>query len=134
MFFYLEKIMYVPKGYRAREAAARLRNNRKLVSDEVRAARSQALPDKVEAKEYHVESEITTSVQTAAEIADREAAEKLAAQEVADKEAAELAEKEAAELAEKENGEEANDKQVDDDSGGDADKAKSKKSNKNKAR
>lgn len=36
--------MYVPKGYRAREAAAKLRNNRKLVSDEVRAARAAALP------------------------------------------------------------------------------------------
>ena len=42
----LEIFMFGIKGYRAREAAARLRNNRNLVSEEVRAARYAVLPDK----------------------------------------------------------------------------------------
>ena len=91
------------KGYRAREAAAKLRNTRKLVTDDVRAARTGVLPDSVgDQPEAEVEVPATdeTISPTDAEVAAAEqvAAEEAAAAEVA---AAELAETEAAEKAAK---------------------------------
>lgn len=59
--------MFVPKGYRAREAAARLRNHRKLAPDAVRAQRLQFLPDNVVTNSYNIEPEVVASVQTPAE-------------------------------------------------------------------
>jgi hypothetical protein len=55
----LEIFMFGIKGYRAREAAAKLRNNRQLVSEEVRAARYAVLPDKVAQPEAEVEVPVT---------------------------------------------------------------------------
>lgn len=80
------------KGFRAREAAANYkRRDRRLVSDEVRAARAAQLPG----VSYHASEEVTDDVaaKAAAEAAAKEAAE------AAEKAAAEAAEKEAAEQA-----------------------------------
>jgi outer membrane biosynthesis protein TonB len=55
----LEIFMFGIKGYRAREAAAKLRNSRTLVSEEVRAARYAVLPDKVAQPEADVEVSVT---------------------------------------------------------------------------
>ena len=105
----LEIFMFGIKGYRAREAAARLRNNRNLVSEEVRAARYAVLPDKVAQPEAEVEVLVTDEQKAAAEAAAKEAAEaaEKAATEAAEKEAAEAADKAAAEAAEKEAAEKA---------------------------
>jgi uncharacterized protein YecA (UPF0149 family) len=96
--------MFGVKGYRARETAAKLRNTRKLVTDDVRAARTGVLPDSVVANSTEVEFEVTelvadeTTTPTEAELA---AAELAAAEEVAAAEAA-AADVVAAELAAKE--------------------------------
>jgi hypothetical protein len=95
----LETIMIGAKGFRAREAAANYkRRQRRLVSDEVRAARAATLPG----VSYHAIAEVTddaaakeAAAKAAAEAAAKEAAEK----EAAEKAAAEAAEKEAAEKA-----------------------------------
>jgi hypothetical protein len=92
----LEIFMFGIKGYRAREAAAKLRNNRNLVSEEVRAARYAVLPDKVAQPKAEVEVPVTDEQTAAAEAAEKAAAE------AAEKEAAEAAEKAAAEAAAKE--------------------------------
>jgi hypothetical protein len=55
----LEIFMIGTKGYRAREAAAKLRNNRNLVSEEVRAARHAVLPDKIDQPAAEVEVPVT---------------------------------------------------------------------------
>jgi hypothetical protein len=55
----LEIFMFGIKGYRAREAAAKLRNNRNLVSEEVRAARHAVLPDKIDQPAAEVEVPVT---------------------------------------------------------------------------
>jgi len=94
--------MFGNKGYRAREAAAKLRNTRKLVTDEVRAARANVLPDNVgDQPEAEVEVPVTdetNSTPTEAEVAEKEVAEKASAEKAA---AAELAAAEKAEKAEK---------------------------------
>ncbi|MEY9575880.1 flagellar biosynthesis/type III secretory pathway protein FliH [Bradyrhizobium diazoefficiens] len=90
------------KGFRAREAAANYkRRDRRLVSDEVRAARAAQLPG----VSYHASEEVTDDVaaKAAAEAAAKEAAE------AAEKAAAEAAEKEAAEQAAAETTEQAGD-------------------------
>jgi hypothetical protein len=81
------------KGFRAREAAANYkRRDRRLVSDEVRAARTAQLPG----VSFHGSAEVTDDLaaKAAAEAAAKEAAE------AAEKAAAEAAEKEAADTTE----------------------------------
>lgn len=100
----LETIMIGAKGFRAREAAANYkRRDRRLASEEVRAARAAQLPG----VSYHASEEVKDDVaaKAAAEAAAKEAAEK----EAAEKAAAEAAEKEAAEQAAAETTEQAGD-------------------------
>lgn len=97
----LETIMIGAKGFRAREAAANYkRRDRRLVSDEVRAARTAALPG----VSFHGDPEVKDDLaaKAAAEAAAKEAAEaaEKAAAEAAEKAAAEAAEKEAADTTE----------------------------------
>ena len=47
--------MHVPKGYRAREDAAKKRRGRKLAPDHIRAARLKMLPDNVKPNVYDAE-------------------------------------------------------------------------------
>lgn len=87
------------KGFRAREAAANYkRRDRRLASEEVRAARAAQLPG----VSYHASEEVTDDVAA-------KAAAEAAAKEAAEKEAAEAAEKEAAEQAAAETTEQAGD-------------------------
>ncbi|MEH2517480.1 putative membrane protein [Bradyrhizobium sp. AZCC 1610] len=75
--------MFGIKGYRAREAAARLRNNRNLVSEEVRAARHAVLPDKIDQPAAEVEVPVTDETpvaQTEPVQAEVEATEKVEAE------------------------------------------------------
>lgn len=92
--------MFGNKGYRAREAAAKLRNTRKLVTDDVRAARTGVLPDNVVTNSTEVEVALPvadeTNTPTEAELAAADLAAAAAAAEAA---AAEQAKKEAAEKA-----------------------------------
>jgi hypothetical protein len=96
----LETIMIGAKGFRAREAAANYkRRDRRLVSDEVRAARTAALPG----VSFHGIAEATdeVAVKAAAEAAAKEATEKEAAEQAA----AEAVEKAAAEAEQADDGE-----------------------------
>jgi colicin import membrane protein len=93
--------MIVPKGYRAREAAAKLRNNRRLVSEEVRAQRAAMLPDYAEGDETVVAAEAKVPADNPASTSTSDPADDAAIAAAAEKEAAEkaAAEKEAAEKA-----------------------------------
>jgi colicin import membrane protein len=101
----------IPKGYRAREAAAEARRKRKLVSDEVRAERAAILFAKEAGADEVEVATVDDGADAAADkavadvaAADKEAADKAAAEkEAADKAAADkaAAEKKAADKAAK---------------------------------
>jgi hypothetical protein len=95
----------IPKGYRAREAAAEARRESRLVSNEVRAQRAALLVEKVEAHHTPVlpvidpvkQAEAEAEVRAEQVAADEAVAEKAAAEVAAKVAEAAAAEKEAAE-------------------------------------